>query len=199
MNRMQNRNRNNTRNMQRNIAINHEKRSAINKNFRFLWHQQCVWTRSFIISTSHNLNDLQFVTTRFLKIPHDFSTSISEFYGEAKAENFEKLFTDHLMICAKLVNSIKSKNSKQILEDRDSWKQNALQISKFLNSINPQYWNAEEWFNLLSQYIILIENQATERLKGNYSSDVSIYSEIELWTSKMSDLMSSGIIKQFKI
>ena len=47
-------------------------KNMISKTLRKLWEQHVMWTRSFIISTASDLNDLELVTNRLLQNPTDF-------------------------------------------------------------------------------------------------------------------------------
>lgn len=52
--------------------INCEKIIILNNEFRKLWEQHIMWTRSFIISTVNDLGDIDFVTKRLMRIHQIF-------------------------------------------------------------------------------------------------------------------------------
>lgn len=167
------------------------------KTFRNLWEQHGLWTRSFITSTAANLPDLQFVTERLLRNPTDFASVLQPFYGE-KSKEFEILLKNHLLIAAKLVNDAKKGDTNAVNNDRKNWYNNADQIAYFLSMINP-YWSFQEWADMLHMHLKLVEDEATKRLKGEYAEDVALYDEIEEQALEMADVMSNGIISQFKL
>ncbi len=164
--------------------------------FRKLWEQHIMWTRSFIISIASNLGDLTMVTNRLLQNPSDFENVLRPFYGRENAAKFQSLFQEHLLIAAKLVNDAKAGNTAEVKEDEIKWYENADQIAAFMASINP-YWSEQEWRALLYDHLKMTENEAVERLNGQYEADILIYDSIEEQALKMADLMSTGIIKQF--
>ena len=167
----------------------------ITNAFRKLWFEHVVWTRSFIISTAADLGDREAVTGRLLRNPADFETLLKPFYGTEKAKRFNSLLTDHLTIAARLVNDAKAGNTEAVNEERRKWYANADEIAAFLAGINP-YWSKNEWMLMLHDHLKLTENEAVERLSGQYAKDVSLFDVIEDQALMMGDYMAEGIIKQ---
>ncbi|NLG93153.1 MAG: acetylglutamate kinase [Clostridiales bacterium] len=164
--------------------------------FRKLWQEHIQWTRSFIISTAADLGDLQYVTKRLLRNPTDFYNALRPYYGEEKARRFEKLLTDHLLIASRLVNAAKAGDTETADEERRKWYANADQIARFLASINP-YWSENQWKIMLREHLKLTEDEATNRLMGQYAKDIALYDIIEDQALMMADYMAKGIKKQF--
>jgi len=177
---------------------NYQRRCHIINTFRKLWEQHGLWTRSFIVSTAHNLPDLDLVTKRLLRNPTDFATELRKYYGADKAKQFEKLLADHLKIGAQLVNAAKKGDANAANVARKKWYQNADQIAAFLASINP-HWDEKDWQAMLYEHLRLVEEEATLRLTGKYAADIALYDEIEDQALEMADMMANGIIKQFRM
>ena len=169
----------------------------LTNTFRKLWTQHVMWTRSFIISTAANLGDLDFVTKRLLRNPSDFADVLKKYYGAEKAQKFASLLTEHLTIAARLVNAAKAGDMDTVKEERKKWYSNADEIANYLASINP-YWSKNEWKLMLYDHLKLTENEAVERLTGQYEKDVALYDVIEEEALMMADYMAKGINKQFK-
>lgn len=165
---------------------------------RMLWEQHIQWTRAFIISTAANLGDLEAVTKRLLENPADFAETLKPFYGCKISDEFKKLFTQHLLIAADLVNALKANNKGKADAARKKWYANADDISVFLSKINPN-WNKAKWRTLLGSHLQMTEKEAILRLRGNYAEDIKIYDDIEQEALKMADYMSTGIIRQFSV
>lgn len=169
----------------------------LNNIFRQLWEQHIMWTRSFIISTVDDLKDLEYVTKRLLKNPNDFADLFNIFYGSEKSNKFQKLFEEHLLIAADLVNQAKNNNTEKINETREKWYKNADEISEFLSSINV-FWEKEQWQKMLYEHLKMTENEAVTRIEKQFQENIDIYDEIENQALKMADYMSQGIWKQFR-
>lgn len=179
--------------MQRNGSS--QRQVCLMNTFRELWVQHVMWTRSFIISTAEDLGDLDLVTKRLLRNPCDFANLLKSFYGEEKANKFQKLFEEHLLIAADLVNAAKAGNTRAADMARKKWYHNADQIVNFLAGINP-CWSQREWKNMMYEHLHMTEKEATLRLNCKYADDIRIYDDIECQALKMADTMSQGIINQ---
>ncbi len=169
-------------------------RQDILNQLRKLWEQHVYWTRFFIISTLADLNDIDEVTTRLLQNPKDFAKLLEYFYGVQIANQFQNLFTEHLMIGGDLVNALK-KNEDTVSAIRKKWYANADSIAKFLSDINP-YWEKNAWTDMLYDHIKMTEEEAYLYLHGNYTDSIEIFDKIENEALKMADYMFEGIMKQ---
>lgn len=164
--------------------------------FRELWEEHIMWTRSFIISTVSELDDLEYVTHRLLRNPTDFANVFRLYYGDEIAKEFEKLFTEHLTIAANLVNHAKAGDTEAANQDRSDWYKNADEIISFLASINP-YWSMKKFQSLFYHHLKMTEDEAVYRLTGKYAQDIINYDIIQSEALKMADIMSYGILEQF--
>lgn len=84
----------------------------------------------FIISTLADLNDIDEVTTRLLQNPKDFAKLLEYFYGVQIANQFQNLFTEHLMIGGDLVNALK-KNEDTVSAIRKNGMLMLIQLQSF--------------------------------------------------------------------
>lgn len=170
----------------------------LSNTIRRLWIEHVLWTRFFILSTAFSLPDLQPVTERLLQNPDDFAKQLKPFYGEQKAHQFKQLFTDHLMIAAKLVNAAKAGETAEADKQRKLWYANAEDIARFLASINP-FWDMSEWRNLLFAHLRMTENEAVFILTSEYKKGINEYDDIQAEALRMADVMTHGIVHQFRI
>ncbi len=170
----------------------------LSNTIRRLWNEHVLWTRLFILSTAFSLPDLQFVTERLLKNPDDFAKTLKPFYGEQTAAQFKQLLTDHLLIAAQLVNAAKAGNTAEADKQRKRWYANAEDISKFLASINC-YWSEREWRKFLFEHLRITEDEAVFILTGQYAKSIKEYDDIQAEALIMADVMTCGIIRQFRI
>ena len=157
-----------------------------------------MWTRSFIISTAFSLPDSDAVSKRLLRNPTDFADVLRPLYGSQKAQKFEELLTDHLLIAAGLVSAAKAGDAQKVQDERVKWYANADEIADLLSSINP-YWNKDTWRALLYDHLKMTEDEAAQILTGKYVESIAEYDSIEAEALNMADYMTSGIIRQFMI
>jgi len=170
----------------------------LSNTMRRLWIEHVLWTRFFIVSTAFSLPDLQAVTERLLQNPGDFARVLRPLYGEKIAAEFERLFTDHLLIAAALVNAAKAGDGPEVERQRALWYQNAADIARFLAAINP-FWCEPVWRRLLFEHLRLTEDEAVQILTGQYQQSVRQYDLIQAEALEMADEMTRGIVCQFSI
>lgn len=164
--------------------------------FRKLWEQHDVWTRSTIMSIAFGLPDINLVINRLLRNPVDFSRVFEVYYGYNFASTFCSLLRTHLILAAQLVEASKAGNSQAAAEAERNWYQNADEIAAALASVNP-FWSEQQWRMMLHEHLRLVKAEAVYILTGNYSDGIAVYDVIERQTLGMADVMSRGIIKQF--
>lgn len=170
----------------------------LSDTIRRLWFEHILWTRFFIISTAEEIGDLELVTQRLLKNPPDFGEALGRFYGKSVAERFVKLLTDHLLIAADLVNAAKAGDEKSAETARTRWYDNADDIAAFLGEINP-FWSERQWQEMLYEHLELTEEEAAQRLAGNYQRDIELFDDIEEQALHMADVMTRGLLRQFQM
>jgi hypothetical protein len=170
----------------------------LSNKIRRLWIEHVLWTRFFILSTAFSLPDLPFVTERLLQNPVDFARVLKPFYGEQTAMQFKRLFTDHLLIAAQLVNAAKEGDTAEVDEQRRRWYANAEDIARSLASINP-FWSECEWRDLLFDHLRMTEDEAVFVLTSQYEKGIKEYDDIQAEALRMADVMTCGIIRQFCI
>ena len=170
--------------------------NIINK-MRSLWEEHSFWTREYIISAVDELKDIQPVTNRLLRNPADFGNALEPFYGQG-AREFEKLLREHLLIAAQLVEDAKKGDTAAAEKTRAEWYQNADQISALLASLNP-YWSYNEWKNLYNTHLRMVEDEAINRISGQYANEITVFDNLENQAREMADVMSRGIINQYKL
>lgn len=169
-------------------------RQEILNQFRKLWTQHVYWTRFFIVSILNDLKDVEEVTTRLIQNPKDFAKLLERFYAVQIANQFQSLFTEHLMIGADLASALK-KNENTLDAINRRWYVNADAIAKFLSDINP-YWEKSMWTDMLYNHIDMTKKEIELYLRGDYAESIEIFEKIENEALQMSDYMFDGIMKQ---
>ncbi|MCL2559068.1 MAG: hypothetical protein FWE07_01160 [Turicibacter sp.] len=95
-------------------TLNCPNRARLFNIWRKLWEQHVMWTRSLIINKVDKLNDTDLVATRLLRNPHDMGYELSPYFKSSSIDLFVKLFEEHLLIAAKLVDAAIAGNSQLV-------------------------------------------------------------------------------------
>src|SRR5690606_36561065 len=128
-------------------------------DMRSLWEEHVAWTRMAIISLVFNLPDINEVLSRLLKNADDMGDMIRRLYGDEVATTYSQLIKDHLIIAADLVNAAIAEDTVATQEAEKKWFQNADDIARFLNSVNP-YLTEEAVREMFYKHLNLTKQEA---------------------------------------
>lgn len=170
----------------------------VSNTYRRLWHEHALWTRSFIVSASFGLPDLDLVEQRLLQNPRDFARELKPLYGAQKAEQFNRLLSEHLQIAGQMISAEKAGDRAEAERLRRLWYANAEEIASFLASINP-FWSEDRWRKLFFDHLQMVDNEAAYILSAQYEKGIREYDALQAEALEMADLMSCGVIRQFGI
>jgi hypothetical protein len=165
-------------------------------NFRRLWIEHAIWTRSYIVSAEANLEDQKMILARLLKNQDDIGNAIKPFYGEAAGNKLAQLLREHILLAGKVVEAAKSNNQADLQKYNTAWYKNADDIAAFLSSANPN-WKNNVLKQLLHAHLKMLTNSVVARLKKDWNGDIRAFDEGEIHVIKIADVLSDGIIKQF--
>ncbi|WP_243429482.1 LysM peptidoglycan-binding domain-containing protein [Lacrimispora saccharolytica] len=174
-----------------------EAEQNLNSYLRLLWLQHVYWTRMVIESVAFDLPDVHVVTNRLLQNPKDFEEVLITFYGPDNAAKFAELLTTHLTIANELVMAMRDGNVEAASDAEKRWYENADQIAAYLASINPN-WMMDDWQDILYDHLALVKTEANDILTQNFENSVSVFADNEREALEMADIMSMGIVQQFR-
>jgi hypothetical protein len=164
---------------------------------RKLWEDHITWTRVYIISAVAGLPELDVATQRLLQNQVDIGNAIKPFYGEPAGDQLTSLLKDHILSAAAILSAAKAGDSAKLQAASKDWYENANQIAGFLNSANPNNWALSDMQRMMKNHLDLTLQEATARLKGDWSGDIAAYDKVHSEILDMADMLSDGIIKQF--
>lgn len=168
----------------------------LNRKLRTLWEQHVFWTRLTVNSIVDGLGDVEQTTARLLRNPKDFAAVLAPIYGSVIANEFEKLFSEHLTIAAELVTALKAGNTTAAENAQKRWYANADDIAQFFARVNP-YWSKEEWQRMMYEHLRLLSEEVATRISKDYTTNVALSDSIEQQALDMADMMTNGIVQQF--
>lgn len=169
----------------------------LSNQMRLLWEQHVYWTRLVISGIVFASPDVSQSTARLLRNPGDFAAALTPFYGAGAMAEFTELFTSHLTIASQLVSELKVGAPRKAEELERRWYENANQIAEFFASANP-CWSLSEWQEMLYSHLDMTKNEAAAFLSRDYAASVEIFDRIEQEALEMADMMTGGIVQQFR-
>jgi hypothetical protein len=164
---------------------------------RKLWEDHIIWTRQFIVSDLAGLPDTSLAAQRLLMNQDDIGDAIKPFYGDSAGEQLSSLLRQHILIAAELLDAAKRGDTAAFNDANTRWYANADEIAAFLAAANPDYWPLDDMKAMMHDHLDLTLQEASARLAGNWSADITAFDQIHLQILSMADMLSQGIINQF--
>jgi hypothetical protein len=176
------------------IVINNAER--LRMNMRKLWEDHVTWTRNVILCIADELPGSEQAVKRLLQNQDEIGNAIKPFYGEEAGKKLTDLLYTHIKVAAEVVKAAKAGDTKTLETVNKTWFANADDISGFLSLANPN-WKLADMKMMMDEHLKLTTDEAVQRIKKDYDSDVIAYDKVHDEILKMSDMLTDGIIKQF--
>ena len=170
---------------------------TLHMDMRKLWEDHITWTRLAIISLESGTPDTVATVARLLRNQADIGNAIKPYYGKAAGNELTRQLRAHILIAADLIGAAKAGDSAKLADAQARWVKNADQIAAVLHSVNPRFWKLGAMKAEMHRHLDLTTQEAVARLQGNWTADVAAYDKVHDHILHMSDLLSSGLIKQF--
>ncbi len=180
--------------------VNVFKTSSANElrtNLRMLWEDHAMYTRNVIFNIIDDLPGTEQAVARLLKNQDDIGNAIKPIYGEAAGTKLTDLLREHIVLAADLLKAAKVNNDAEFKNVNTKWFKNADDISAFLSSANPKNWPLADMKRMMHDHLDLTTQEVVARLKKDYKLDIDAYDRTRAELLQMSDMLATGIIKQF--
>jgi hypothetical protein len=106
------------------------------------------------------------------------------------------LLKQHISIAGELVAAAAAGNTTKATAADKRWHDNAVAIATFLSGANPN-WPQATLVDMLNKHLMLTSQEATARIKKNWTQDQMTFDQIFAQAMEMADALSAGIIAQF--
>jgi len=164
---------------------------------RKLWEDHITWTRNVIFNIIDNLPGTTQAVNRLLQNQVDIGNAIKPYYGDAAGNQLTALLHDHITIAASLLIALKNNDATALAAANTQWYANADSIAKFLSSLNPA-WPYADMKTMMFTHLDLTTAEAVARKNADYAGDVVAYDNVTNEILQMADMLTSGIIQQFR-
>ena len=162
-----------------------------------LWEDHVTWTRMVIVDFAANLPSLKTTETRLLRNQVDIGNAIKPFYGRAAGNQLTKLLRTHILEAVPVLQAAKDGDQAKLNKALADWNKNARQIAVFLSKANPHNWPVGMTTSMMKRHLKLTTDEAAARLQGKWAADVRAYDKVHAEILQMSNMLSTGIIRQF--
>jgi hypothetical protein len=169
---------------------------ALKQGMRDLWSDHVVWTRDYIIAATAGSPSAQTALDRLMKNQEDLGAAIVPYYGAQAGSRLTALLKDHIRIAGEVVTAAKAGNQTQLQDADRRWHANADEIATFLSGANS-HWRKADLLAMLNEHLTLTTQEATARLKSDWTADRTAFDRIYDQAMMMADQLAEGILMQF--
>jgi len=166
-------------------------------NLRKLWEDHTMYTRNVILNIIDDLPGTNEAVARLLQNQVDIGNAIKPIYGAEAGNKLTELLKEHIVIAADLLKAAKANNDAEFKTVNAKWLKNADDIAAFLSSANPKNWSLEDMKKMMHDHLNLTTQEAVARIKKDYKADIEAFDKVRAEILEMSDMLVTGIIKQF--
>ena len=166
-------------------------------NLRKLWEDHAFYTRNVIMNIIDDMPGTNEAVARLLQNQVDIGNAIKPVYGNEAGNKLTELLKEHIVLAADLLKAAKANNDAEFKSVNTKWFKNADDISAFLSGANPKNWALADMKKMMHDHLDLTTQEAVARLKKDYKADIEAFDKVRDELLMMSDMLATGIIKQF--
>lgn len=193
-----------------NFPSNYYSPQELRNLLRLLASQNSMWTRSYIVSYVADLDDIVVLEDRLNMNAIDFRNVFNVYYSKEISEEFEFLLREYIRDMIQYLSLLKRNYIRQsspsqglntnleeeLANTKENWNATGIEIAAFLSSINSN-WPFEQMKTLILDHIEMTTHQMEQRLRKDYTYEVSQYDFIEYHSLLIADVINNGIIEMF--
>lgn len=179
-----------------NVVYAHSK-ADFQDAMRRLWSDHVAYTRLFIVNAAAGSADKDATTQRLLQNQADIGNAVAEFYGREAGDKLTALLKDHILIAASIVAAAKAGDNAKVTSENKRWRDNAVDLAKFLHGANPKHWPEATLQQALFMHLDQTLSEASNELKGDYAASIKDYDEAMTHMLMVADTLTNGITAQF--
>jgi hypothetical protein len=173
------------------------KQLAFHDAMRKLWEDHITWTRLAIVDIAAGAPSTNATVARLLKNQSDIGNAVAPYYGKAAGAKLTSLLREHILIAADVLTAAKTANQAGLATAQQRWTANANEIAALLHSANPKQWSLKMLRAMMLTHLELTTREAVAWLSGDWTGSIAAYENVHGEILAMSDMLSSGIEKQF--
>ncbi len=171
-------------------------RAQFHDAMRKLWEDHVTYTAFFYTAAIHGGDDAGQLATRLLRNQDDIGNAVKPFYGEDAGNKLSALLRDHILVAADLVKAAKARDAAAQEQATKRWYANADEIAAFLSSANPN-WPRQVLQDALHGHLAMTTAAVVAKLHKDTAAAIAAYDKGHEHMLMVSDVLSTGIVKQF--
>jgi len=170
-------------------------------NFRLalreLWQYQVTWTRSYIVSTLANLEDVAVVKDKLVKNQEKIGGLITPYYGGFAGNDLANLLREHIVIAVEMIRAVKAKDDRALQAAMEKGRSNADQLANLLSRAKNPFWDKNHLKEMFYKHLEYINMQVNYRIQKEWGLEIDAYDDGLAHVLQLADILADGIVHQF--
>lgn len=161
-----------------------------------LWSDYVFYMKSFIVSSTDKLPDIQFIEERLERNCSDIGHLFGLVYGEYNGNRFSELLKEHLLLAADFIDSTVKGKIEDSVSHSLKWHMGIIKIVDFLSAI--ENFDRSNLRELFFDNLHLTEEYLMTRINKDYSNGIKTYDNLYDQTLLIADTLSNMMIYRIK-
>lgn len=161
-------------------------------DMRLAWLDYVYWTRMFIMSVAGDLPDQKEIAEQMINQVERIGKIFAQHYPQNVVRTLTDLLMDHVELAGSLVTALKTGEQATAARLRQDWYQNGDAITALWANETPEY-NPDTLKEMWNTHLQLTEQEAKQRLAGEYARDVETFNQIERESIRWADYLAKGL------
>lgn len=171
---------------------------ALSNSLRRVWVNNNQWIRALLYSILYGIGDQQAIEQRLAQNADDFANVFTQFYGQETGNRIRDNYVMYVQNLARLIEAYRDNDVSVIATQRETLGQVADDLARLLSEIN-RYWDLPTLQVLIQELVDRTENQIMKIVSGDFSQSIQEHDEFMEQGYRLSDELTTGILRQFQV
>ncbi|HWR22254.1 MAG TPA: hypothetical protein VN366_02155 [Feifaniaceae bacterium] len=171
---------------------------ALSNSIRRLWVNNNQWIRALTYSILYGIGDRQAIEQRLAQNAEDFSTLFTQFYGQDVGNRVRANYNSYIQSLARMIEAYRDNDLSAVASRREELNRISDDLAQIFARIN-RYWDLATIQALIRELMDLTQSQIIRIMSGEFSQSIQDYDQAMEQAYRVSDELTTGILKQFQV
>lgn len=170
-------------------------RASFADRMRMAWMDHVYLVNSFINSVAGAMPDQQEVASELIRNAEEIADLFARYYPQGEVQQLKQLLLDHVELTGALITETSAGNDARAESQKQRLLENATQIAQLMAGATPEY-DERYLKEMLDMHIDLVGQLLSERMAGEYVSQMQTLRKAQRQAIAMADYFSDGLRRE---
>lgn len=173
-------------------------RASFADRMRMAWMDYVYLVNNFINSVAGAMPDQQEVASELIRNAEEIADLFARYYPQGEAQQLKQLLLDHVELTGSLITETSAGNDARAESQKQRLLENAAQIAQLMAGATPEY-DERYLKEMLDMHIDLVGQLLSERMAGEYVSQMQTLRKAQRQAIAMADYFSDGLRREAEV